>query len=137
MTTKYCGKDLLIQRFRQSTNAYVTIASMRSTGVSINNEEVDVTDKGSAQWKQLLQCGVRSMALTAAGMFTDSSTHDELMTDATNGAIHDFKIISGRGDTFVGPFLVASLERTGEYNGAEQFSLSLSSAGAIEYTPAP
>ena len=131
---KYCGKDLLIQRLKTAPSTYETIASMRSTSFSVNNEEVDVTDKSSVPWKQLLQCGVRSMALSASGIFSNDVSHDDLMSDVTAGNIVQFKIISGRGDYFVGQFLVTSLERSGEYNGAEQFSLSLSSAGAVTYT---
>lgn len=134
---KYCGKDLLIQRLMTSPSTYATVAGMRSTGVKINNEQVDVTDKGDTPWRQLLACGIRSMEISAAGMFSDAATLNSIMTDVTSGAIVQFKIISGRGDTFVGLFLVQSCERNGEYNQAEQYSLTLVSAGAVTYTPAP
>ncbi len=134
---KYCGKDLLIQRLKTAPSTYETIAGMRSTSLKINNEAVDVTDKGDVPWRQLLACGIRSMELTASGVFSSHASLDDIMTDVTEGAIVEFKVISGRGDTFVGNFLVASCERNGEYNGAEQYSLTLTSAGEITYTPAP
>lgn len=120
-----------------SAGNYVTIAGMRSTSMSINNEQVDVTDKGDVPWRQLLAVGIRSMELSAAGVFSDGAVIGDIMNDVTSGAIVEFKIISGRGDYFVGLFLVASCERSGEYNQAEQYTLSLASAGAIVYTPAP
>jgi len=46
------------------------------------------------------------------------------------------KLESGLGDTFVGDFLVTSLERGGEYNKEETFSCTFDSAAAITYTAA-
>lgn len=113
---------------------FLTIAGMRSTSLSINNEQVDVTDKDDGQWRQLLQCGIRSMELSAAGMFTDAAIMRDIMADVVAGAINAFRIVSGAGDEFQGNYLVASCERSGEYNQAEQYTLSLASAGAITYT---
>jgi TP901-1 family phage major tail protein len=120
-----------------STTSHVTVAGMRSTGLTINNEQVDVTDKGDVPWRQLLAVGIRSMELSASGIFSNAAVLSDIMNDVTNGSIVTFKAISGRGDYFDGDFLVSSCERNGEYNGAEQYSLSLSSAGAVVYTPAP
>lgn len=135
---KYCGKDFLIQR--QATvgppATYTTIAGMRSTSLTINNESVDVTDKGDVPWRQLLQCGIRSMEMSCSGMFSDATILGQIMTDVTAGTINVFKLISGRGDTFVGAFLITSCQRSGEYNGAEQYTLSFASAGTVTYTPA-
>lgn len=118
-------------------DGYTTVAGLRSTSVKINNEQVDVTDKGDVPWRQLLACGIRSMEASGSGIFSNAGSLSDMMDKAINGAIDDFRIISGRGDKFVGTFLVASCERNGEYNGAEQYSLSLASAGAVVYTPAP
>jgi len=134
---KFCGKDLLIQRLTAPAT-YTTVASMRSTSLSINNEQVDVTDKDDAPWRQLLEgCGVRSMELSAAGIFTYAAIMETIIADVLAGNVVEFKVISGAGDTFVGLFLVASCERSGEYNQAEQYTLSLASAGEVTYTPAP
>jgi len=135
---KYCGKDFLIQKQDGAGPfTYTTIAGMRSTSMTINNEQVDVTDKGDTPWRQLLACGIRSMEMSASGVFSDASILDDIMSDVTNGAIITLKLISGRGDSFLGAFLITSCERNGEYNGAEQYTLSLASAGAVAYTAAP
>jgi len=120
-----------------ASGLFLTVAGMRSTSMSINNEAVDVTDKGDVPWRTLLAVGIRSMELSASGIFSNADVLNDIMTDVTNGAISNFKITSGRGDSFLGDFLVASCERSGEYNQAEQYTLSLSSSGAIAYTPAP
>ena len=137
---KYCGKDFLVQRGDgASPEVFTTIVAGRSLGLTINNESVDVTTKGEVPWRQLIACGIKSMSITVAGVITGDAVLKSMETDAngTSNTIHNFKIISGRGDTYMGAFLVASFGRTGEYNGAEQYSITLESAGAITYTAAP
>ena len=139
MATKFCGKDLLIQLEDVIPSTFTTIGGFRSNGVTINNEQVDVTDKGTMPWRQLIECGIRTMSLAGSGVFTDDEVMKRMVAHSvTDGeTIQNFKIISGAGDTFEGLFQIASLERTGEHNGAEEFSLTLESAGIIAYTPAP
>jgi predicted secreted protein len=76
------------------------------------------------------------MELSASGSFTDSRAHNVMMTDVVANAVRLYRVISGAGDVFTGNFQPTSLERTGEYNQAEQFSLSLGSAGTIAYVAA-
>ena len=134
--TKYCGRDLLIQI--DISSVYTTIGGLRSNNVVINNETVDVTDKGDAPWRQLLaNCGIRSMSLSGSGVFTDDAALQDVLDMVVAGTIVDFKIISGRLDEFEGPFTVTSFERGGEHNAEETFSISLESASDITYTPAP
>jgi TP901-1 family phage major tail protein len=136
---KFKGKDLLVQlRVSTGPDVFTTCAGMRSTGLTINAEAVDVTDKGDTPWRQLLDgCGINSMSLSLSGVFTDSSVLETMLQDCMTGTIKTFKLISGLGDVFVGTFKITSLERNGEYNGAEQYSMTLESAAAITYTPAP
>lgn len=136
---KYCGKDFLIQK-RTALGppaVYGTIGGMRSTSMSINNEQVDVTDKGDVPWRQLLACGIRSMSMSGSGIFNDNTVLNGVLADVVAGTIIHLKLISGRGDSFEGDYLITTCERSGEYNGAEQYSLSFESAGSITYTAAP
>ena len=138
--TKYCGSQFLIQIEDPGTpGTFLTIASLRSTGMSINNEQVDVTDKGSMPWRELAECGVRTMSLTGAGVFTDDETHDLMMQNSvTDGeTIKLMKLVSGRGDFFTGLFQIATMDRSGEFNGAEEYSMSFESAAVVTYQAAP
>jgi predicted secreted protein len=87
-------------------------------------------------WRQLLDAGVRSMELTGSGIFNDDASMDIFLEDLLNGAIKECKLISGRGDSFAGLFLLGGGERSGEYNGAEQYTMSFASADEITHTPA-
>lgn len=133
---KYCGKDLLLQMGNgASPEVFTTIGAMKSNSLTINNEKVDVTTKDDMAWQALLACGVRSMALTAAGPISSDAMQKALELAANSSPIKNFKIVTGRLDTYVGPFLISSFARTGEHNQAEQWTVSLDSAGAITYTP--
>lgn len=135
--TKFAGKDLLLYLGDQDTNAtattYSVIGGQRSTSFSINNEQIDVTDKDDSRWKKLIEGGVRNMSLSCSGILNDTAVHKELLEIATTGQIRFMRIQFADGQTFTGPFLLTSFEGTGEYTDAQQYSLTLESAGDIEY----
>jgi TP901-1 family phage major tail protein len=133
---KYCGKDLLIQMGNgASPEVFTTIGSMKSNSLTINNEQVDVTTKDDMAWRALLACGVRSMSLAASGPLSSDAMQKALELAANTSPIKNFKVVSGRLDTYTGAFEITSFGRSGEHNGAEQFTVSLESAGPITYVP--
>ncbi len=134
----YCGKDFVVQIGNGgSPETFQTVAAMQATSFTLANETVDVTNKDEMPWRQLFNCGVRSASVSANGFFTDHASLVSVQTAARNGTILNYTIISGRGDKYVGAFQITSFERNGEYNGAEQFSISLESSGEVVYTAAP
>jgi predicted secreted protein len=119
-------------------NGYRTISALKTNSLSLNNEQVDVTDKDDGQWRELLGgCGLSSMELSGSGSFTNANSHKAMMADYLARYVGLFRCISGAGDTFTGNFLCTTLERSGEFNQAEQFTIGLASAGAITYTAIP
>lgn len=136
--TKYCGKDFVVALGDDGgPEVFTVIAAMKSTSLSINKEQVDVTTKTDVPWRQLINCGISSMSISLSGVFTDDTTHDDLQLIVLSGEIRNYLLTSGRGDQFEGPFQISSMERAGEYNGEETYSLSFESAAAIVHTPAP
>lgn len=135
---KYKGKDFLVQVETVTPGTYATAAGMRSTGLTLNAEAVDVTDKGDTPWRQILDgAGINSMSLSLSGVFTDSTVLEDMLGYCMAGTLHNYRLTSGLGDKFTGSFKITSLERNGEYNGAEQYSMTLESAGTVIYTAAP
>lgn len=116
---------------------FVTIACMRSTSFSLNNEQIDTTSKCDTPWRTLLEGGVRSMSLSLAGVMNDAVVIQTMIIAMLAGSISNYKIISEYGDEFLGAFQAASFERSGEYNDAEQYTMTLESSGAVAYTPPP
>ena len=75
--------------------------------------------------------------MKGSGIVSDAAVFKTTLMGAAMGKtfLH-LKLESGLGDTFIGDFLVTSLERGGEYNKEETFSCTFDSAGVIAYTAA-
>ena len=128
-----------------STGTPATMGGLWSTSMTINGEAVDITTKdsnafissGNDKARDLLQGGgVRSMSITASGVFTDSSTVNILRGFAFDGAIQNYDLVFSDGSKISGAFLVTSYERAGEFNGEETYSVTLESSNTITYTNA-
>ncbi len=137
------GSSFLLKE--NSTGTPATVGGLRSTSMSINGEMVDITNKdsnafissGNDKARDLLQGGgVRSMSLTASGVFTDSSTENLVRGFAFDGAIQNYDLVFSDGSKIAGAFLITSYERAGEFNGEETYSLTLESSNTITYTNA-
>ena len=113
--------------------------------MTINGEAVDITTKdsnafissGNDKARDLLQGGgVRSMTISASGVFTDSSIENILRGFAFDGAIQNYDLVFSDGSKIAGAFLITSYERAGEFNGEETYSVTLESSNTITYTNA-
>ena len=137
------GSSFLLKE--NSTGTPATVGGLRSTSMTINGEAVDITTKdsnafvtsGNDKARDLLQGGgVRSMTLSASGVFTDSSTENNIRGFAFDVAIQNYDLVFSDGSKISGAFLITSYERAGEYNGEETYSLTLESSNTITYTNA-
>jgi len=137
------GSSFLLKE--NSTGTPATLGGMRSTSMTINGEMVDITDKdsndfissGNDKARVLLQGGgVRSMTISASGVFTDSSTENLVRGFAFDGSIQNYDLIFSDTSKISGAFLITSYERAGEFNGEETYSLTLESSNTITYTNA-
>ena len=134
----YRGRNFLIQALVSAVpETWETIAGGRSVSMSINSETVDITSQQSAPWMTLLaDAGIRNMSLSISGVFNDDDSMERAYERVISGSIDMYQIISDAGDTFTGNFQLTTVERSAEYNDAEQYSISLESSGEILYTPA-
>ena len=137
---KFCGRDFLLLKGNEDgpPETFTQVGGMRTTGMTLNKEAVDITTKDDGEWRQMLEsCGIKSFSISLAGAFTDNVKLNEIVANALARLHKNYQIVSGRGDSFEGPFEVASLERTGETGADEQYSITLESAGDIVFTAAP
>ena len=137
------GSSFLLKE--NSTGTPATVGGLRSTSMTINGEMVDITSKdsnafissGNDKARDLLQGGgVRSLSISASGVFTDSSTENLVRGFAFDGAIQNYDLVFSDGSKIAGAFLITSYERAGEFNGEETYSLTLESSNTITYTNA-
>ena len=137
---KFCGKLFLLLKGNEDgpPETFTQVGGMRSTGMTINDEQVDVTTKDDGEWRQLLEkCGIKTMSISLAGAFSDEVKLNEIIADQLAQLHKNYQIVSDRGDSFEAKFEVASLERSGETNADETYSITLESAGDVVFTPTP
>jgi len=111
---------------------FATVAGMRTTQMSVNGEPVNVTSKDSGAWRELLSgAGVRSVSVSASGIFTGSAAETRLRSNALAGLIDDYELSFESGERMQGRFLVTRLDYAGDYNGERNYALSLESSGEV------
>ena len=88
-----------------ATPAYATVAGMRTTQMQVNGEAVNVTSKDSGAWRELLSgAGVRSVSVSASGIFTGSAAETRVRSHALAGLIDDYELSFGSGERMRGRF---------------------------------
>ena len=112
--------------------AYRTVAGLRTTQMSINGDTVVVTHKESGGWRELLSgAGVRSVSVSASGIFLGSAAEASLRANALAGLVDAYELSFEDGEKLRGRFLVQRLDYAGDFNGERNYSLVLESSGAV------
>ena len=115
-----------------SPETFTTVAGLQDTSISINQETVDVTNKDSARVRTLLaQGGVKSFTISGSGIFTDAASEQSVLTAFDGSSFTNFQFLVPDYNTFTGAFQVATIDYSGTYNGAVQYSMSFESAGTV------
>ena len=129
------GKALLLKIDISGT--MTTVGGMRSTSMTLNDEAVDITNKDSGSFRELLPAGgIQSMTITASGVFTDSTAEQTLRSAYGTSTFKSYNVIVPDLGTYAGTFMIASLEYAGEYNGEATYSVTLESSGSITFSAA-
>jgi TP901-1 family phage major tail protein len=111
---------------------FTTVAGLRTTQLTVNSETVVVTHQGSGGWRELLSgAGVRSVALSGAGVFTGSAAEARIKANALAGVIDDYQVSFESGETLTGRFQISRLDYAGDFNGERTYTLALESSGPV------
>jgi TP901-1 family phage major tail protein len=112
--------------------AFVTVAGLKTTQLSINGDPVAITNKGSGGWRELLSgAGVRSVSVAASGIFTGSTAEAQVRGLALTGALENYQLSFESGERMQGQFVVTRLEYAGDFNGERNYTLALESSGEV------
>ena len=115
-----------------SPAVYQTVAGLRTTQMSIASDAVVITSKDSVGWRELLSgAGVRSVSVSAAGIFLGSAAEAQVRANAMSGTIDDYELSFEGGEKLHGQFLVQKLDYSGDFNGERNYTLQLESTGAV------
>jgi len=131
------GRDFLLKVSDQtSPTNFVTVGGLRNVQLTINNNPVDITNAASNGFREYLpDGGVQSFSFSGDGIFDSETTGANSLFDAAqNRTVIEGQISSGHGDSFTGFFVVTSFQRSGAFDGAETFSVSLESTGQLVYS---
>ncbi|HEY0271354.1 MAG TPA: phage tail protein [Sphingomonas sp.] len=111
---------------------YSTVAGLRATQLSIAGEMVEITNKDSGGWRELLSgAGTRSVSVSGSGVFTGSAAETRLKANALAGVLDDYQLSFESGETVQGRFLLTKLDYSGDFNGERAYTLALESSGAV------
>ena len=115
-----------------SPAVYRTVAGLRTTQMSISGDAVVITSKESGGWREMLSgAGVRSVSVSAAGIFLGSSAEAQVRTNAMSGTLDDYELSFEDGEKLRGRFLVQKLDYSGDFNSERNYTLSLESSGEV------
>lgn len=115
-----------------------TIADCRTHTFTINNEQVDITNKSSNGYRTLLEAaGTQSLSISFGGIVSDNAAFETFQGYANANSINAFALGGfGDSDYIEGSFAVSTYEITGEHNGEQTFTATLESSGAWTLTAA-
>ena len=115
-----------------SPTTYQTVAGLRTTQMSISGDPVVITSKQSGGWREMLSgAGVRSVSVSAAGIFLGSAAEAQVRANAMNGTLDDYELSFEDGEKLRGRFLVQKLDYSGDFNGERNYTLQLESSGPV------
>ncbi|MEZ5734384.1 MAG: phage major tail protein, TP901-1 family [Novosphingobium sp.] len=112
--------------------AYETVAGLRTTQMSVNGDVVVITSKDSGGWRELLSgAGVRSVSVSAAGIFLGSAAEARIRANAMAGTLDDYELSFEDGEKLQGSFLIQRLDYAGDFNGERNYAMQLESSGEV------
>jgi len=125
---KYLGNALILKvDTNPQTGVYTTIGASSDHTFSLNNEQLDVSDKDSNRWKELLSAGERSATISMNGYVSDNAQFALVEEASKTDTILSYQLEYGDSKLVIGEFHIDTLEVTGSRNTAQNFSITLSS----------
>ena len=136
MATKLGSLFLLGVSATGSPAVFAPILTSRNTEFTINQEVVDVSNKGSAGWRAAVEAGIKSMSVSIDGTFEDSAAEILVQGFSINGGVNNFQIMNEDGDSWTSTFILSSYGRSGTHNDVETYAFNLESASVVVYVAA-
>lgn len=107
----------------------VNIAKVRTKGVSINNEAIDITGDDDDGWRNSLdEAGEKQVNVSVAGVVVNDTLRKAALDRNISGAV---VMTFPDGGSISGDMTVNSYNENGEYNGALVFECEFQSQGEM------
>ena len=131
------GRDVLIKIGEGGApESFATIAGVRAKTISLNARTVDgTTGESPESWRELIAgAGVKSASVSGAGVFKDAASDAALQGAFFAQTVRTYQLIIPDFGVIQGPFLIESLDYSGDHDGEAAFAVTLASAGALSFT---
>lgn len=130
------GKELLLKIHDGSSSYddanYVVIGGMNTNKISYSGEQIDITSKDSAGFKESLEgAGNVSISITGNGVFLDDASFQRIHDHFIAQTHPESKIIVPDFVEYTGKFEIESLGLNGDSNTAITYEIGLKSSGPV------
>lgn len=128
--TKYAGEQAFLEvETTPGSGTYALIGACSEHTLTINNEQVDTTDKDSNRWGETKPFGKRSVSIAVSGFVSDDAQFALLEAAAESDTNLSYRFTYGNSKTITGTFHADGLEYTSPNNDAQKFSVTLLNDG--------
>ena len=114
-----------------------TLVGVRTRGMTVTNDHVDVTTDDDSGWRTLLATpGLRSVEVSISGITSDEVLLAAIMAASVSGQTLQADLPSSLATpgNVSGTYVVTSFEQSGAHDGAVEWSATFASTGAVTYT---
>ncbi|MBY0562882.1 MAG: phage major tail protein, TP901-1 family [Hyphomonadaceae bacterium] len=134
------GRDVLIKIGDSGApETFTTVAGLRAKTIALNAGTVDgTTGESQDAWRELIAgAGVKSARVSGAGVFKDAASDAAIQQAFFTQAARSFQLVIPGFGVLQGPFLIESLDYSGDHDGEAAFAITLASAGVVNFTATP
>lgn len=134
------GIDYLLKVEDSATpGTYITVGGARGASINMSADEIDVTTKDSAGWREKAS-SFKSWEVSHDGLILNGNTgFEELMDAYMNGTnvLIQFTYAGAEGtEEYAGECLISSIDLDAGYDAEATYSVALSGTGALSRTTA-
>ena len=128
------GRDILL-RIKDGAGGFVAVAGIRSSRIELSAGLVDATGMDSPEaWRELLAgAGTKTARISGQGVFRDAASDARMRAAFFAGEVPDWQLVLPHFGTLEGAFQIAALNWSGAHDGEAEFSISLESAGLLNF----
>lgn len=110
-----------------------TVGGLRSSSFSFSAEDIDISNHGSNQYKELKEgAGMRSVSMSGSGVYTNAANYRACETACFGNSLVSLAFLDvDAGRIYSASFKINSIEASGEYDGEASFSISANSSGSV------
>ncbi len=128
------GRDILL-KIADGTGGFETLAGIRASRVRLNAGLVDGTSAESDEaWRELVAgAGVKAAQVSGRGVFKDAASDERMRAVFFAGEIVDWRLVLPGFGALVALFQISELQWNGAHDGEAEFSVTLESAGRVDF----